>query len=90
MLWGHIASLQLTGSLLQVDCKENNGWTALMLAANSGREGVAQLLLDRSAEVSPAPGRPKKGGKGQTARGGAGKHRPGPQPHTQHDSSPDK
>ena len=64
MLWGHIASLQLTSSLLQVDCKSNNGMTALMLAAEMGHEGMAQLLLDRSAEVSPAPGWAQEVGKG--------------------------
>ena len=67
MWWGHIASPQLTGSLLQVDCKSNNGKTALMRAAH---EGVAQMLLDNSAEVSPASGWAQEGRTGRTARGG--------------------
>ena len=70
MLWGHIASLQLTGSLLQVDCKTHDGQTALILAAEMGHEGMAQLLLDRSAEVSPAQGWAQEGRKGQTAKRG--------------------
>ena len=70
MLWGHMTSLQLTGFLSQLGCKDNRGLTVLMWAARKGHEGVAQLLLDRSAEVSPAPEWAKEWGKGQTAKMG--------------------
>ena len=88
MLWGHMASLQLTGSLLQVDCKDNSGRyaliltggrTALMMAAGEGHKRIVQLLLDRGAEVMAALNR--RGGGRVDRKGCLGEDPSGPRPH---------